>query len=799
MNIPSTTTTSLSTTISFATPEHSPSEVARGSVGPDRNKQLHHDENSRQSALPNVTPSDKVTNKRNNERVTEDSPDNNVVMVNLPPPIDRVPSNDSSGVQRGFVSRRGGRVGTPSPARLTSIGSDVSEDLSSTSLLKSSNTNPASAPSTKPVAPISLLPRSKSNEESSHLDSTQQKSHNLHHAQLNTNNRKDHDSTLSSRRSPVNDDLSKTPRNVTFSPVPSKATTKSNIMKTPQQPSRNNKNDLYLLSPGFFLSPFPDYDKNENEADDNEKTGRTTPVNFVNDYGKVDLMSPTFPWLSPSLLSPGGFTSKINTPRGTLGIPRTPCTPSFLMDEANLSGNHFLSLGTFIPDFDTKNLNGVPPVDKGAPNSFSSICVSPLASNKRAGYVKIDKSHKLETPVNMKDVFNSPIPDSNYSKAHEIPVLPGVVASGSPKSLAAKLNFEKHIAERDVYLDKDLKDLLELTQATPPIDKHDDSIGRTRGYKAAKGGGAWKGPNLSSLQIPLIDKNSSNKNIRQGKNNIGPAPAPLMPSGHKSADGKSDSKSKKRILLNAKESEKSLQHPGQYPSIHHKSPVYDPSQFAKRPPNMPPPPIGGGYLPPPQISGYRGAPIHPPYYHPYGPGHPPRPPYSMYPNTQLPPPQSVKTDPNKNTEKGKRQNFDTDLSPNKKSKKQNSKKSKFQGSGGENDVDRQKSAATIAAINSATGNKNEKAAALASAIMRGVTMRPSGKWQAQLYYAGKSRYIGVFDTREKAALAYEIAREVLKTDRSPADQCSQSPQETEANVNAARKAAFAGVDGKDKK
>merc|ERR1740124_1215554 len=96
-----------------------------------------------------------------------------------------------------------------------------------------------------------------------------------------------------------------------------------------------------------------------------------------------------------------------------------------------------------------------------------------------------------------------------------------------------------------------------------------------------------------------------------------------------------------------------------------------------------------------------------------------------------------------------------------------------------------------------SNSMNHGNAALSAAILRGVTMRPSGKWQAQLYYAGKSRYIGVFDTREKAALAYEIAREKLKTDKSPSDQSAQSVKETEANVNAARKAAFEGVNEKD--
>lgn len=111
-------------------------------------------------------------------------------------------------------------------------------------------------------------------------------------------------------------------------------------------------------------------------------------------------------------------------------------------------------------------------------------------------------------------------------------------------------------------------------------------------------------------------------------------------------------------------------------------------------------------------------------------------------------------------------------------------------------ADRQKAAQTIAAVNAASGGKNDKAAALAAAILRGVTMRPSGKWQAQLYFAGKSRYIGVFDTREKAALAYEIAREKLKSEKASADG-ALTPKQTENAVNAARQAAFDGVNEKD--
>ena len=73
-------------------------------------------------------------------------------------------------------------------------------------------------------------------------------------------------------------------------------------------------------------------------------------------------------------------------------------------------------------------------------------------------------------------------------------------------------------------------------------------------------------------------------------------------------------------------------------------------------------------------------------------------------------------------------------------------------------------------------------------IGRGVTMRPSGKWQAQMYFAGKSRYIGVFDSRELAMIGYETAREKLKSRKFT------STQEIERHINAARKAAFQAVE-----
>ena len=46
-------------------------------------------------------------------------------------------------------------------------------------------------------------------------------------------------------------------------------------------------------------------------------------------------------------------------------------------------------------------------------------------------------------------------------------------------------------------------------------------------------------------------------------------------------------------------------------------------------------------------------------------------------------------------------------------------------------------------------------------IPRGVTVRPSGKWQAQFYFEGQSRYISVFESSHEAAMTYECVHRLL--------------------------------------
>jgi len=63
--------------------------------------------------------------------------------------------------------------------------------------------------------------------------------------------------------------------------------------------------------------------------------------------------------------------------------------------------------------------------------------------------------------------------------------------------------------------------------------------------------------------------------------------------------------------------------------------------------------------------------------------------------------------------------------------------------------------------------------------------------QAQVYYGGKSQYIGVFDTKVEASLAYEIARKLLHHD--PDEVVSPSGEEIKANIGLARKAGSMGI------
>lgn len=48
-------------------------------------------------------------------------------------------------------------------------------------------------------------------------------------------------------------------------------------------------------------------------------------------------------------------------------------------------------------------------------------------------------------------------------------------------------------------------------------------------------------------------------------------------------------------------------------------------------------------------------------------------------------------------------------------------------------------------------------------IDRGITIRPSGKWQAQMFFKGKSRYLGVRTSKREGVILYFTARSYLKS------------------------------------
>ena len=77
--------------------------------------------------------------------------------------------------------------------------------------------------------------------------------------------------------------------------------------------------------------------------------------------------------------------------------------------------------------------------------------------------------------------------------------------------------------------------------------------------------------------------------------------------------------------------------------------------------------------------------------------------------------------------------------------------------------------AAISAVQTRYGIGAKREEKLRSLTVRGVTQRPTGKWQAQVYHAGGSHYLGVFPSRTQAVLAYEVARESLGEESSVGD------------------------------
>eukprot|EP00555_Chaetoceros_dichaeta_P007845 CAMPEP_0198262448 /NCGR_PEP_ID=MMETSP1447-20131203/10951_1 /TAXON_ID=420782 /ORGANISM="Chaetoceros dichaeta, Strain CCMP1751" /LENGTH=945 /DNA_ID=CAMNT_0043950689 /DNA_START=503 /DNA_END=3340 /DNA_ORIENTATION=- len=789
---------------------------------------------------------------------------------------------------RGFVSRRGGRHGAPSPARLTTTsppldGAPIKEEDSFSFQHSSILTTdvPSNADIHNNAFPLTSTTASDLEREA--LNTLEE------YAEVSVKSDPDTNSfttsictdTKANRFPLIRPTTAPADRNVSFSPVPPTHTARTPIRSPSSRPHYTDLPNLDITkigSPGILLSPYlssirpvqNELQKSTTETtstNQNMRPGGVTPTNFATaDFGKGELSLTSFdggnvlPWLSPTsyhLFSPGVMAT---TPRGMFGgIPRTPRTPT--------------TNQLFFSDPDDQHTNSEVETKKASGpglNDVMQICVSPLAPSKRNSTNSIICKNEYQRglvdtgclDINFKDVFASPKPDVRSAlRLDRTLEMPTPTDKKRPNSNSTKLSLEKHMAERDLMEDEDIRLLLQLAQTTPRKNCPPGIVGNelksnTRVFRSprlsTKFGLRHPGePSLISLQLPFMGRNGigpltpklTRKNSRERPQMhpddfkphlvLGPNPSSsscVRKPGQNIADnvkkgGKNTVKVIPKNKLKPNPSHKikpgalgMVKNMAQLPTLPRSGPGLAPgtysipghSQYGNPPiPALHQQPPHSVYPPPhPHIHMRRpGMPGHVPFHYPYPPGHPPHP-YSYISAPTIPGGAKLgKNSMKKGKINGKRPIGITGAPMNKKMKKSSSGKARGSGSKKcqknsvsptiNNPVERQKTAAAIAAMNAAAGHKNDKAAALASAIMRGVTMRPSGKWQAQLYYAGKSRYIGVFDTREKAALAYEISREKLKTDKSPSDQSAQSVKETEANVNAARKAAFEGVNEKD--
>eukprot|EP00537_Pseudo-nitzschia_pungens_P015636 CAMPEP_0172412822 /NCGR_PEP_ID=MMETSP1061-20121228/78103_1 /TAXON_ID=37318 /ORGANISM="Pseudo-nitzschia pungens, Strain cf. pungens" /LENGTH=953 /DNA_ID=CAMNT_0013149069 /DNA_START=123 /DNA_END=2984 /DNA_ORIENTATION=- len=576
-----------------------------------------------------------------------------------------------------------------------------------------------------------------------------------------------------------------------------------------------------------------------------------TPTDFAIDYGKASSgsslleSSNVLAWLhSPTvngIFSPG-FGSMLNTPRG--GMLKAPPTPTFSTSFffSDVAG---LPRGGECASPKSGTANNASDDEKRSGNSRSNnniICISPLASYKTKGNPLGPNSPK----INYKDMFASPAERSGMAMlGASQKARAGVQKGGNLDAV--------HFAERELMEDEDLSVLLQLASSTPRPAVADTvqsgTSTKSEGSKVFRKN--EENENLPGLQLPIIGGRDgevkgarlTRKTHSRDHNDIADDHR-VRPITQTSGGPAMDMKQKNAHDPVKKVPASSSMHRPYAPMSshfpHHESPYYPPLHLAHAgsmrvvvgvpPPNRgksagdsqrvrptytigprgdyPPP-----YPPPPTHYPHHRA-VPPPHIHPHYNRYPPPPHshaahrhvplYAAHPKTKASSTatkkQPIKAAPSKAGLKRPATSAAQKAPQSaKKSKKssQTSGKKKNRSPPLVDKAERQKAAATIQAVNQASGGKNDKAAALAAAILRGVTMRPSGKWQAQLYFAGKSRYIGVFDTREKAALAYEIAREKLKSEKSSAEGGVLSPKRTESAVNAARKAAFEGVNERD--
>ena len=455
------------------------------------------------------------------------------------------------------------------------------------------------------------------------------------------------------------------------------------------------------LSPcGMFLTPRTPSRHGSTDKGSASATAPLTPTNFASDFGKgsaategIDA-SGVFAWLhSPTMLghnglfSPnGGLTQSLtNTPRGMYGFSgKTPYTPSNNLPSV-ASSSFFYNEADGVPRREDKN---------------SMICISPLASQKKSA----PNASPLSTPVSI-----------DFTKVFATPRLPTPRLSKTAGS-APKKDIQTPVLssmERNI-IDEDLNAMLQLAETTPSGTRSMGFMSPLLTNSLRKMGGMKSDhhpdENLSDLQLPIISGRSS-------ANGMMISPQLAVRSSSNAPDKSKGGKKRKS----------GWEEHHSYPQPPHSSMLHYHHQ------GIPPP---HGYYPHPP--GYPMTFTH--AHHPHYPAH------AQYSGKD-----GGKADKSRRkaakTAKSviKRAIADdgsfTPSPPNKKPRKSPTKprRPKSKNALPDDPAERERVASAIRAVNASAGGKNDKAAELAAAIMRGVTCRPSGKWV-------RSKLLTLFDT-----------------------------------------------------
>lgn len=442
-----------------------------------------------------------------------------------------------------------------------------------------------------------------------------------------------------------------------------------------------------LLSPGMFLAP-----RTPNRTQSGAKTTGMTPTNFASDFGKgLKQQDPiqydpanSFAWLDTpgghGLFSPnGGLTtySAHNTPRGMYGFLGSGKTPG---------GN--------VPDAEVLKANGDLGVNtpKVPDSQQGMICISPLNSKKG----KSKPFSAPETPMSI-----------NYSEIF-----------ASPQSTIRRADI--HTAENNINIDADLNALLQLAETTTPggtrpITFMSPVLSTHLRRQSTNGDGQNTEP-PSSLQLPIISGSSSTA-AEKG------TPQLAIRS---TANGKGSAKGTGRKRGRPpKNKNKNVETPAPKKLQQQKQP--SPQQYQELPKYQP------------QVMHYHGgAPqqyYHQPAHHHQGWVYPGQPPQYAYADQVQQQAASPAESEGKTVTRGRGKRRASAKAPSsvestgKRVRRPTPKKSKVPQ---ELDPrDNEKIEAAIGAVRR-SGAKQKKSPDDKSALPRGVTMRPSGKWVSKL-------------------------------------------------------------------